>query len=135
MSYFHRLGEGKTCDLDDLARVLGKQDAGAQTKLKAIRRKFIGLRPLGEEGVDYRVAAATKNHVKDNVARDVGFPIFTFVKGRTKFDTVEVIDFLITQRKMDEIVAQIRKELGRKPTRQEVATEIGLDESRVGMFF
>ena len=121
------LGWQQTCGVDDLANLLGKGDKAQITKIKAVKRWFKGLKPLGIEGKDYRLAEATESHVKDGVAVEVGARIVNYIQGRTRFSTQQAIYQHDMVTKVRQVTQQLRKELGHKPTRKLVASEMGIN--------
>lgn len=127
MHCLNKIGFKKTCDFEDLAILLDKGHCKQITKVKAVKRWFKILRPLGEEGVDYKVIQATESHVRQGVAVEVGAPVINYIKGKTFFDTKEAIEVFITVWKVKEVKSVLRQELGHKPTLEEVANEMGLD--------
>lgn len=129
MKYLSRLGFRKTCDVEDLARLLGKEDKASITKIKAVKRWFKGLKPLGIEGEDYKRVDATEAHVRDGVAVKAGRKIVNYIQGRTRFSTEQAIYQHDMVTKVRQITQQLRKELGHKPTLEEVANEMDVHPS------
>jgi hypothetical protein len=130
------LGWSRQVDINQLARVISKTGkvGKPQAQAKLVKRKLRGLRPAGEAEVDYKVITATENHVKDGTARQVGDEIFGFVQGRTKFDTLSFLEFWHIKSRIDDVVTQLKKELGHNPSAEEVAHEMGLQESMIWQF-
>lgn len=131
MECLSKLGFRKTCDVEDLARLLGKEDKANITKIKAVKRTFKGLPPIGKPGVDYKLTTSTEAHVKDGVAVRVGKPLINYIQGRTRFDTESAINLYMIVLIVKQVAQQLRKELGHKPTLEEVASEMGLHPDKL----
>jgi hypothetical protein len=132
-------------EISDLARLVSKTGklGSKQAQVKAVKRKFRGLRPAGEDGVDYNEIKAKESHYKDGSAYAVGDTIYTFVKDETKFWTKDVILYLHTKEQIKECYDQLYQEFKFnrlpgdplvKPTAEDLASEMGLDTRVVGMF-
>jgi hypothetical protein len=132
-------------EIIDLARLVSKTGkVGTKAaQAKAVKRKFRGLKPAGENGVDYNEIKAKESHWKDGSAFAVGDTIYTFVKDETKFWTKDVILYLHTKEQIKECYDQLYNEFKWnrlpgdplvKPTAEDLASEMGLDTRIVGMF-
>ena len=99
-----------------------------------MKRNFRGLKPIGNAGEDYTVIEAGESHVKDKTAWRIGCGIYGLVKGRTKFDINQVVDYFISKKMVLDVMKQLKKELGHIPTAEEVGYEMGIDPERIAMF-
>lgn len=126
----------KYCTISSMASLVLKpgKKVSTQAQVKAVKRKFRGLKPAGKEGTDYKVITATKTHVKDGTAFEEGQQIYSYIQGRTKFNTKSVIQYLHHKEQIQQVQAQLRKELGHKPTADIIAREMGLPVNLVWMF-
>lgn len=141
------LGYRKYCTIGDLCNYLVetgecKATSATASKVKAVKRKFRGLRPAGEEGKDYKILKATETHVKDQQAPGVGYEIFGLIQGRTKFETRQVIDYIWSKLMVQQVREVIAHELSNSSKKkihpksispEEVASEMGLPVGKVWM--
>ena len=99
-----------------------------------MKRNFRGLKLIGQAGEDYTVIEAGESHVKDKTAWRIGCRIFGLVKGRTKYNINEVVEYFISKKLVLELAKQLKKELGYTPTAEEVGYEMELVPERIAMF-
>jgi hypothetical protein len=148
MKLLDLLGYRKYCTIGDLCNYLVqagecKATSASTSKVKAVKRKFRGLRPAGEEGKDYKILKATETHVRDQQALSVGDEIFGLIQGRTKFETRQVIDYIWSKlmvQQVREVIAHELSNSGKKKihpksiTPEEVASEMDLPVEKIWMF-
>ena len=147
MELLDLLGYRKYCTIGDLCNYLVKTGeckatSATASKVKAVKRKFRGLQPAGEEGKDYKILKATETHVRDQQAPGVGYEIFGLIQGRTKFETKTVIDYIWCRLLVHQVRDQIALETsnsGKKKINpksispEEVASEMKLPVGKVWM--
>ena len=75
----------------DVAERLGKGRLSSGGQSKAVKRTLKGIKPIGQEGIDFKKVSATKTHVKDQTAERVGDTIYTHVQTRTYFKAKDVM--------------------------------------------
>jgi hypothetical protein len=133
----------KSCGIKDLARLTTKKDIEhlpQQGIIKSVKRKFRGLRPLGEDGLDFKKLIATNSHVKDGTAYQEGDIIYSYIQGRTRFDTKQAVIYYHHKVLITQMFNQLKKEfrsnkINRKPTAEDLAKEMKfLDVAEVGMY-
>lgn len=133
----------KSCGIKDLARLTTKKDIehlSQQGIIKSVKRKFRGLRPLGEDGLDFKKLIATNSHVKDGTAYQEGDIIYSYIQGRTRFDTKQAVIYYHHKVLITQMFNQLKKEfrsnkINRKPTAEDLAKEMKfLDVAEVGMY-
>lgn len=129
----------KHCDIKLLASYVSKTGkvGKRQAQVKAVKRKFRGLIPAGVEGVDYKIEVAQQSHVNDGTARKVGDIVVSFINSQsnpTKFHTKDVIRYIHLKEIIGEVETQLKKELGHKPTPEEVAHEMDLPVEKIWRF-
>ena len=105
-----------------------------QAQAKAVKRKFRGLEPAGQIGLDYNEIEAKESHYKDGTAFAVGDRIYTFIKGRTKFNTFEVLCYLHNKHQVEDTRKKLRSYFGRKPTPEEIAEKMELKVDQIGKY-